>query len=71
MSKPRVVLIPLPQAVAAVAAIPKRFVAKRGTYCEAYVPTSTYFGAHPCEKKHGLQKLGGLWLCAHHRRKGE
>lgn len=43
-------------------------VMKRGTYCEASVPDSTYFRAHPCERKIPYVKLGGLYLCVVHAR---
>lgn len=43
-------------------------LAQRGSVCEAAVPDSTYFRAHPCELRHGLKKCGSRWFCAHHRK---
>lgn len=31
------------------------------------MPASTYSEAHRCEKRLGIQRVGELALCAHHR----
>ena len=43
-------------------------VAKRGTYCDASVPDSSYFKAHPCDCKRGLERFGREWYCVIHAR---
>lgn len=48
---------------------PRLRVARRGTYCEEVVPDSSYFRAHPCERKGPLEKVGGAYYCTVHAKK--
>lgn len=52
---------------------PKLKIAKRGTYCDAVVPDSTYFGAHPCLKTVNIKRFktkdGVRHLCPWHKPK--
>ena len=35
--------------------------------CEATTRASTYADTHRCLKKHGIERVGGRYLCAHHK----
>lgn len=42
--------------------------ARRGEFCEAIVPESSYAAEHRCEIRFGIEKSGDKYLCKRHRR---
>ncbi len=35
--------------------------------CQAVTLANTYAPSHRCLKRNGLQRVGGAYLCSHHR----